>query len=197
MKTMTTIILGMLRALGPNHLDTEDAAAREARLTTLADGMTWATEAATCTGDFEKEDCKPISRLPPEEHAVYLFTIGKWESGNFAQHIHEDRCRVHLGECDGGKAKSNFQVQATGRISLALWRQIGGTDQRSTRLAAWAASLALGTVQGCGTPARVFAGYATSRCGADFPQAGARAAEWRKYLADYRARHQALTDTRE
>jgi hypothetical protein len=196
MKTMTLVLLAMLKQLTPFHLDTEDAAEREVRLTTLAAGMTKVVEFATCTGDHaDDSDCKRTFKGKPEELAVGLYTIGKWESG-FAQHIHEDKCRIKIGECDGGDAKSNFQVHATGPVSLVLWRQIGGTDQRSTELAAWAATLMWSNAWRCGSVERAFSAYATSRCDADYPGAPKRAAEYRKFLVDYRAKARTYDDTR-
>lgn len=196
MKTMTLVLLAMLKQLTPFHLDTEDVAEREARLTTLAVGMTKVAEFATCTGDYEDDsDCKRTFSGSPVELAVGLYTIGKWES-YFAQHIHEDKCRIHIGECDGGRAKSNFQVQATGPVKLLLWQQIGGTDERSTKLAAWAATLMWSRAWRCGTPERAFAAYATSRCDADYEAAELRAAEYRKFLANYRAKVRTYDDTR-
>lgn len=188
MRPMELILYSMLSALQPNHMDTESPTMRDDRMMTIAYSIAEATRHATCTGEYQTDWCKPISTFEPDEHAMYLFTAGQFESG-YAQHIHEDKCRIRKGECDGGLAKSLFQVHATGAVSRELWRKTGGVDRDSTGASAWAASLAFSTVQGCGTPERVFAGYMTSRCGSKRVHAHARkrAMAYRRHLAKYRS----------
>lgn len=175
----------MLVSLGPHSLDTEAPEARVDRMMVLASAIHTTVEEFTCTGAHAVDSCTRQFRGHPDELAMGLFTIGRFES-YFSQHVHEDRCRVDIGECDFGRAKSNFQVQATSIVPLEVWRTLGGTDQDSTDRAARAAATVLAKSWHCGSPRRVFRGYATSRCDGQLKDAQARADFYTRKLAEYR-----------
>lgn len=171
----------LLVALGPHSLDVEADTARVARMQTHALAIAQVSEAVTCTGAYESDDCEPTFRGTPEQHAAGLLTIGRFES-YFSQHIHEDRCRLEIGECDRGRAKSNYQVQVNGIVDADLWGRIGGTDQESTTLAAWAASMVWVRAWRCGTPVAAFRSYATSYCTGKLKDAKKRAEFYERQL---------------
>jgi hypothetical protein len=180
--TMFTVILGMLNALRPFHMDAEAADARNARMTVIASSIAQATEEATCTGAFAKDGCVPKFKGKPEELAMGLFTIGKFET-RFAKHVHEDKCRPW--ECDAGQAKSLFQVHVTKTVPRDVWVRLGGTSQESTLQSARAAAAMWSRAWQCGSLDRAFAGYMTSYCQAT--EAGeTRAKDYLANLGRYR-----------
>ncbi|MFA5052824.1 MAG: hypothetical protein WC565_02100 [Parcubacteria group bacterium] len=159
--TMFTVILGMLNALRPFYMDVESADARNERMTVIALSIAQATEEATCTGAFAKDGCVPKFKGEPEELAMGLFTIGKFET-RYAKHVHEDKCRPW--ECDTGLAKSLFQVHVSKTTPREVWVRLGGTSQESTLLSARAAAASFSWAWQCGSLDRAFAGYMTSYC---------------------------------
>lgn len=184
MKIMTLVILGWLNSLQPHYLDTESAEDRSARMTRIADGITIATEIATCSGDFAgRDDCRPLFKGKPEELAVALYMIAKYESA-FAEHIHAGRCRIKIGECDAGRARGMWQVHKTGLV-WKVWDRLEGTDKRATATSALAGAKVWARAWNCGTPETAFAAYATSHCNRPFIQATERADSYRAALARY------------
>lgn len=159
--SMFEVILSMLIALQPFHKDVEESEARKARMAVIAVSIVQATEEATCTGVFEKDGCKPKFKGKPDELAVGLFTIAKFET-RFAKHVHEDQCRPW--ECDAGRAKGLFQIHASKTVPIELWKQLGGTSQEATLLSTRAAAVMWSRAWQCGSLARSFSGYITSYC---------------------------------
>jgi len=177
-----TAILVMLRALQPFHMDVESADARDARLEVIAWSIAQASKEMTCSEEFEKDGCVPKFKGKPEELAMGLFTIGKFEA-RFAKHVHEDKCRPW--ECDVGQAKSLFQVHVTKTVPRNVWVQLGGTSKKSTLLSARAAAAMWSRAWQCGSLDRAFAGYMTSYCQAT--EAGeTRAKDYLANLGRYR-----------
>lgn len=174
---MFEVILSMLTALQPFHKDVEAPEARKARMAVIATSIVQATEEATCTGAFEKDGCKPKFKGKPDELAIGLFTIAKFET-RFAKHVHEDKCKPW--ECDAGQAKSLFQVHVTKTVPRDVWLKIGGTSPEATLLSARAAAAMWSKAWQCGSLARAFAGYMTSYCQAT----GAGETRAKDYLAN-------------
>jgi hypothetical protein len=113
--------LAWLSAQPVHHLDVETPEERAVRLETIAVAADAAVSRTTWKG-------------PRIELLAAVLVTGKFEGGDFAQHIHEDRCRPN--ECDRGKAKSSWQLHAIPDFPLARWFFVGGSDEASTQRAA-------------------------------------------------------------
>jgi len=185
MNPITLVLFNMLMQLGPHSVDTETEAQRSARMSTLAFTMVRSAEAATCNGEWKKPDCKRLFKGDIAEAVVAQYTIGRFES-YFAQHIHEDKCRLEIGECDAGLAKSVFQLQAYAPLTKETWKEIGGTDRESTQKASWAAMRALARAKRCGAPEAMFRAYGTSHCRGKLKDAKERAEFYHKTLNQFR-----------
>lgn len=161
------------------HGDTETAEGRAARLRTIAEAINIATLHAVCMkeappfpvlegddapeGEVDANACKPVWRGSPRELAFLLLTQAYFET-HLAQHVHEGKCRVHLGECDGGKATSLWQLQAGGHLALSRWEKLAGTGLAATTHAAYEAGRALSRGRNyCGNVRGAVALYATGR----------------------------------
>jgi hypothetical protein len=157
------------------HGDTETEEARALRLRTIAEAINIATLHAVCMkeappipqlpgeGDAEQRPCTPIWRDSPRELAFLLLTQAYFET-HLAQHVHEGKCRVHLGECDGGKATSLWQLQAGGHLAVSRWEKLAGTGLAATTHAAYEASRALARGRNyCGSLRGAIGLYATGR----------------------------------
>lgn len=179
---MFEVILSMLTALQPFHKDVEEPEARKARMAVIAASITQATEEATCTGASAKDGCKPKFKGKPDELAIGLFTIAKFET-RFAKHVHEDRCKPW--ECDVGRAKSLFQVHITKAVPVEVWRRLGGTSPEATLQSARAAAAMWARAWQCASLDRAFAGYMTSYCRAT-PEGERRAKDYLVNLGRYR-----------
>lgn len=149
MKPLTAALITVLLRLPPWYEDVEREPPdqREHRAVVLAVSITTSTE--TQTG------------VNPVTLAALEVTQGFWES-RFALHVHQDKCRIKIGECDAGRAKSVWQLQATGLVPRDVWVRIGGTDLASTTLAARGAARVLTTgLQKCGDIEGAISMYAT------------------------------------
>lgn len=176
--TMFETVLTMLLAMQPFHKDRETYEERVARMTIVASSITQAVEETTCTGSAAKAECKPRFKGSPEELAVGLLTIAKFET-RLAQHIHEGNCGPR--ECDGGRAKSLFQVH----VPQDLWEQIEGTSLEATLQSARIAATMWSRMWQCRSLDRAFAGYMTSYCQTT-RQGSIRAQDYLVNLAKYR-----------
>jgi hypothetical protein len=139
MTNLTVVLTTLLLKLPAFHLDQETTEERQARMETIATAIVKATDNATC---YKKENCKPRWIGSRDQLATLLLTIGFLESG-FAKHIHEDKCRTKIGECDGGRAKSLWQVHNSNNLPQGYWATLGGTDLDATTRAASVAALYL------------------------------------------------------
>lgn len=157
------------------HGDTETEEDRLVRLRTIVEAINIATERAVCMknatplpplpGDTAEPEspCKPVWRGSPRELAFLLLTQAYFET-HLAQHVHEGKCRVNLGECDGGKATSLWQLQAGGHLAPSRWERLSGTSLAATTHAALEASRALSRGRNyCGSVRGAVALYATGR----------------------------------
>lgn len=157
------------------HGDTETEEERLLRLRTIAEAINIATQNAVCmkdapplpelpgNGATAKTACMPLWRGTPRELAFLLLTQAYFET-HLAKHVHEGKCRVNLGECDGGKATSLWQLQAGGHLAREKWEKLSGTTLAATTHAALEASRALARGRNyCGNVRGAISLYATGR----------------------------------
>jgi len=135
-------VLRVMLRFTPHKTDTETPEARAMRLAVLARAIEKSADRATCVGQSTK--CKAIY-VDPRSMRALLITIGKHESGNFAQYVHEDRCLEGPDKCDVDKdgnprAKSVFQMWAVAIQPQDDWNRIGGLSPEANELAAWNAA---------------------------------------------------------
>lgn len=93
---------------------------------------------------------RAIRRAAPEDAELrwMLLTTAQHES-HFALRIHEGKCRP--GECDGGRARSLWQLHRNARMKPGEWESLAGTSQEATDLGArLAAGLLRGARASCG-----------------------------------------------
>lgn len=149
------------------HGDDEPADDRDARLETIVQAIDLAAAEAVCAGPREPEDqkseCVPLWNGTRRELSFLLLTQAFFET-RLALHVHQGKCRSHLGECDSGKATSLWQLQAGGHLPKARWQQLAGTSLEATTAAALEAARALGRGRNyCGSVEGAVSLYATGR----------------------------------
>lgn len=137
----------------------------------VADSIEQAALLATCHKDavalpdiyFDKEKCVRIWPGTAKSLAYLLAAQGTHET-NFAQHVHEGRCRAEAGECDARRRWDRkkkayvYTVQSVSPWQLKLFRDIPVShwDQMSavegTHYAAWYAARRLSSAyRACGS----------------------------------------------
>lgn len=159
-------VYAVLADLPPWHEDREeDAEYRAWRLGNAAHGIAQAVDLATCEGLWKgDEECTPAwpqdRRL---ELAALLVGIG-WYESRYAAHVHEGRCRPE--ECDGGRARSPWQIQSSPMVPREEWQRMLGAEREPTVVASRAAARILAVfLDRCGTVEGSVAAYATGgRC---------------------------------
>ena len=158
--TLKALILLILLSRTPHHMDTETWDEREERMTIIANSVMFAADWATCTDQPAEEECKPIWGRSRKELAFLLVTQAIFES-TLAQHVHENRCRLELTECDAArkwdkatekyvyrqKAFSLWQLQRFRDIPMKHWKFIS-SGVGGTRAAAWYAARRLSSAYG-------------------------------------------------
>lgn len=155
-------LLALALLLKPFHMDGETAEERESRYETIAVATEGAVEHVTCTGMWAVPECTPKWKGKPERLAVLMLSQAYLESG-LARHVHEGRCRVKIGECDHGRARSPWQLQYTELVGEDWW-QMRGSDQRATSIAAIGAATVLSVgLNGCRTLEGAISMYATGK----------------------------------
>lgn len=154
----------------------EDGAAR---MGTIRAAIKTASARAVC---YKQPD--PCIATWPGDRATLewsLLGLARFESALLLR-VHLDQCQP--GECDGGKAKSLWQLHVSHWLPLEAWQHVGGVDQESTDAAAWAAARALAYgFRRCRSLRGAFTLYATgSRCenwiGPDGKDLGEKRAAW-------------------
>ncbi len=139
MSVTATALLALLLSLPRFTRDTETAEEREVRMSVVDRSLVYASDRATCSGEYDVPGCHKWWTGSKKSLQVLLVVQAKYET-NFAQHIHEGRCRLHLKECDGGRAKGLWQLHAGGTVTKEEWEQFEGTSLENTKVAAWAAA---------------------------------------------------------
>lgn len=144
------------------HGDLETPEERSDRLTLIAEAISDASAEATCTPPA-KDDCVPVWSGERRELAFLLLAQAHFET-HLARHVHEGRCRVTAGECDGGRAVSLWQLHAGPQLSRERWQSLIGAGKDPTQRAAFEAAKALGRAKNhCGTTRGAIALYATGK----------------------------------
>lgn len=183
------LILLTLLSFQPHYQDRETWEEREARMTQLAEDITYAVDVATCTD--QPKDCKRSWPLDRKSLAMALVTQAKHES-DLAAHIHRNECDLKKGECDArreltpgtGEVRyiqqsfSLWQMKKFNDIPEKDWEQISAGIS-GTRVAALYAAKRLGShYRGCQeTLAGAFSRYATGNS-CYWARAGERVATW-------------------
>ena len=167
MTELTTFLLTLMLALQPHYLDTETKEERKERLTVIAQSIEIASARATCSGKYDKENCKKIFNGRQIQLANLLLTTAYWES-RLAENVHKGNCKEW--QCDPFKnprtgqiehrARTIWQMQRTPLIDNQ-WDKMVGTDYEATREAAWAASKILSRgYNSCNNALGAFSRYA-------------------------------------
>lgn len=158
MSDVTGALLALLLSFPRYGTDTETNEGRVQRLGVVSVAIERAAQRATCTEEYAVEGCKKVWYRSPRELRMALVVVGKFES-NFAQHIHEGRCRRF--ECDGGRAHSPWQVHWSRHVPQKDWVGMHAATQEATDLAAWHAAGVLSRMQGCPDSTGMFSLYVT------------------------------------
>lgn len=147
--------------------DTETSEARYERIETIAKAIDYASDRATCSGQFNTPDCKKQSPFNKVGTAAVLLETAIQES-RFAQNIHEGNCSKN--ECDSHKLKDGtvafkartFWQLHESKIIEDEWDEMVGTSQEATNAAAWAAIKTLNSAYWTcgGTVDGMFSAYA-------------------------------------
>lgn len=156
-------ILAVLLSLPPSAADARETANERAqRLEVLARAIDEASAEATCADDRDPE-CAPTWPGSQAELAALLISTG-WHESAFARHVHAGACRAH--ECDNGRARSPWQLHASGMVPVAEWRAMAGSSADATYTAAVAAARVLASGRArCRSVSGALAAYATGgRC---------------------------------
>lgn len=180
----------VLLSLQPSHGDGETWNERKARMSNVAHAIDTASAWSTCTGKFKVKKC--VRKWPESQKqlAMLLVTKGWWES-RFARNVHEGKCKSY--ECDATKlangmiyhrARTPWQLQKTSFVRGNEWKNMVGTDERSTGIAAVVASRALSSgYNRCGTITGAISSYAGTG-GCRWSKAGNRALFWQGLMND-------------
>ncbi len=166
--------------------DVETQEQRRSRLETIASAINIAALHATCSkhapefpvltkseggerstdeesASEKKKSCSPIWSGSARRLAFLLLTQAYFET-RLAAHIHEGKCRVNLGECDGGKATSLWQLHHGPQLAKEKWERLNGTALMPTTLAAYEAARALSRGRNhCRSLSGAISLYATGR----------------------------------
>lgn len=185
--------------------DKESAEDRQARLSVIAQAIDEAVGIATCRDPAtsrraatsrgrsplrsrskrDADECKRFWHGSPRELGFLLLGQAFFET-RLALHVHAGRCRVEIGECDGGRSISLWQLQSSYHLPVERWRTLSGTDLESTRKAAVEAARALARARNfCnGSLEGAIASYATGRS-CRWKHAAQRMGFVRKMLSKY------------
>lgn len=183
--------------------DKESPDDRQARLSVIAQAIDDAVGIATCRDSKpsrrgsssrskshveakrEAAACKRFWHGSQRELGFLLLGQAFFET-RLALHVHAGNCRVEIGECDGGRSISLWQLQSNYHLPLERWRTLSGTDLESTREAALEASRVLARARNfCnGSLEGAIANYATGRS-CRWKHAGKRMSFVKKMLAKY------------
>lgn len=126
---MYDFIFAMLLTLTPYAGDIETEKERTVRLSVIAHAIQTATEKTPWRGS--------------RRELATLLVVQGWSESKFAKHIHEGKCRIKQGECDGGRAVSPWQLHAGYSFRKPEWKTAKGSDLKATSIAALQAARVL------------------------------------------------------
>jgi len=119
-----------------------------------------------------------------EELVALLMTAGWWET-RYNKRIHAGNC--HADECDGGKARSVYQIQMNGTYPDEIWEDSVGLGMVPTFFATMGAGLSFSAAWRACHEAYgirgVWAAYGIGRCDGSFPHLISRVRWYEKVLA--------------
>lgn len=171
------ILVALMRLPVSQYPTDETPAERELRMAGVAvsidESSAWAVE-------------NDVWKGPRDELVGMQIGIGFMESG-YAEHVHADRCRLKLGECDPYRedgvlkrgAIGPWQIHRSSGIDEAIWKSMAGASPEKTRIQARQAAIILGRSRGrayalCdGSLRSVAAMYGWNKC--TYPGAATRA----------------------
>lgn len=135
---VTAVLLSLPPATVPPSSPRYEAPdARVARLGVIGTAIASAATRATCTGAWRAQECRRTWPGSTVEIASILTGLGYLESG-YASWVHAGKCRVEIGECDGGQARSPWQLKQHVHTEDA-WAELEGAGEWSTFQSSWAA----------------------------------------------------------
>lgn len=184
---LKALILLTLLSLTPHHKDTESWKERVERMEIVAKSVWMASKLATCRG-IEDERCQRVWPGSQKALAMLLISQGKHES-HFAQHIHENNCRVEIGECDAKhtdegivpQSLSPWQIKLFNDIPKKHWVKIQEGIE-GTQWAAWYAARRLSSAyRACGHIEGAISRYALGRS-CEWETAKKRKSTWEKLM---------------
>lgn len=179
------ILFQVLMSLQPYYQDKESVTDRKVRMEIIAEAIDEAVDAHMCLNDYVStadDPCTPLWKGNRLELAVMMLNLA-WHESALAKHIHEDKCDVKRGECDGGRAKSLWQIQYTPKVKRDLWWSLGGVGYTPTFLSAHTAgNILAGAHNGCRTWEGAVASYATGK-GCKWSGAAKRVEQFHRLLA--------------
>lgn len=176
----TESLLAAALTFSPWYGDVEASQDRHERLRIIAEAIDAATLHATCSEDapdvpeLVRESASPVEEsssrsCTPLWHgsarilAFLLLAQAHFET-RLAAHIHRGKCRTRLGECDGGKAASLWQLQHGPHLPKERWKRLQGDDLSATTLAAYEAARVLSRGRNhCGSLTGAVSLYATGK----------------------------------
>lgn len=180
--SLTAYLLSAIAALPTFHEDVspELSQQKEAQAQMIATAVTQAVDEASGW---------PSSK---QELAALMVTIA-WHETKFSLRIHDGRCKPL--ECDKGRARGLWQLQAHRSLPKERWLLVAGLNPDATRVAAREAATALvRSRRMCGVATRggdwvgaTIAAYAGRGCGGRLPDLRARTRTYR-YLLSLAAR---------
>ena len=145
-------------------------------LTTVAEAISSASLAATCSGPWVTLGCTRVWPGSRGDLEALLVVIGVRESG-FRKRIAEGDCRKR--ECDNGRARHYWQAHVSSWLPLDSWSALVGADYYTTVVAAYVAARTLGSgLAHCGTIEGAVSAYARGAC--TWRGAAARVRDWER-----------------
>lgn len=166
------LILAALLRLPAWSGDSESEPEREVRLEVVAESIHSAASSVPWRGD--------------RNELVALLVMTGWKETKYARHIHEGKCRIKKGECDGGRAASPWQLQHGSWFPKKTWEKTKGTDLESTTRASTQAAKILSRGRNyCGDVMGSISLYATGRT-CSWMNAPSRFRLWRRVLKSFR-----------
>lgn len=139
--TFIKYITAILLSLQPNLSDKETWEERSSRMEIIAHAIDDASSKATCSENYNLEDCEKTWPGDKKQIALLLITQGYFES-KFAKNVHERKCKPY--ECDSyrknghviHRARSLWQIQKTNLVSRDEYNKMKFFSKESTTLSA-------------------------------------------------------------
>jgi|FreactcultureFD7_1027221.scaffolds.fasta_scaffold00620_29 hypothetical protein len=139
----------------------EDTEARQARFMSVATAEVDAAERATCSGEYNGVECKPIWKGSIKEIIAATESVGYWES-NYSKAVGEQHCLGVPGGCDHNRARGYWQCWIT--ACPELWKTDSNSPEE-VKVAAWESmKLLIGFRKTCDSWDKAFTAYTGRGC---------------------------------